>query len=115
MRYYVAVYSHNLKWWTKGATVYDSFDEAYAARCAVINEVPQHFHIWSDIRQSWTTGDKCAVFTKLAWDRLDCGYKSPEQRSYKETHPKDKGEVSTIKEFERVETAMGVALKGAGL
>lgn len=108
MRYYIAVYFKDDKWWKRSAAVYPSWDSAYSAR--------MEFIAVADV-DPYIMGNKVQVWTKSAWEKLPCGFKHPDDRTHAETHPSRKESRQGIfdKDFNELQTDLAQALREAGL
>ena len=114
LRYYIAYYSAVNQWWQRGTEVFDDFDKAEAVRDKLSLENEQDF--WHGTAKTRSNGNKLQVWTVKSWNRLEEGYKHPDNRDDKRLKPKVKRtEQVIIKEFEEVEGKMAAAFKAAGL
>ena len=130
MKYYIAVYNANpeyirdertnervlreTRWWQRDRKAYKSFEDAMVAREHIMDECEDAF--WSGTARVFTNGNKLQVWSKRAWDRLDEGFKHPDERDKNKLYPKPtRTKAVVLKEFNQVETALGAALRAAGV
>jgi len=114
----------NSNWWKKDSTVYDTFDEAEAARLkfqAENEELIYKAQYKNGIPMPETfSGAKVQVWSVQAWNRLAEGFKHPADRNALKLKPKAskhsfKRMASKYDTFNEVEGSMARALRAAGI